>query len=71
MRHEVVGTYSDKVEQHNINLVVYGEPGNYSAMAMSVGYPCAIAARMILKGNLSYQKPSGNGQFFLKFFFPA
>uniref|UniRef100_A0A8C4NAK8 Saccharopine dehydrogenase (NAD(+), L-glutamate-forming) n=1 Tax=Eptatretus burgeri TaxID=7764 RepID=A0A8C4NAK8_EPTBU len=32
------------------SLVVYGDPKGYSAMARTVGLPCAIAAQMILDG---------------------
>ena len=54
MRHDVGIEYADQTsEQHNIDFVVYGDPGGYSAMAKTVGYPTAIAARMILEGNLN------------------
>ncbi|XP_039264395.2 alpha-aminoadipic semialdehyde synthase, mitochondrial-like isoform X1 [Styela clava] len=52
MRHEVVGKYSDRTKQHNVNLVMYGQPGHHTAMAAGVGYPCAILARMILQGKV-------------------
>nr|XP_018667627.1 alpha-aminoadipic semialdehyde synthase, mitochondrial [Ciona intestinalis] len=49
LRHEVIGQFNKgKTEHHNIDLVVYGEPAGYTAMAATVGYPCAIAARMVL-----------------------
>lgn len=52
MRHEIEGKFSDRTEQHNINLVIYGEPSGFTAMSKGVGFPCAIAARMILKGQI-------------------
>lgn len=52
MRHEVVGKYPDRTEQHNVNLVMYGQPGHHTAMAAGVGYPCAILARMMLQGKV-------------------
>ena len=32
-------------ENRGINLVCYGDPKGYSAMAKTVGLPCAIATR--------------------------
>jgi len=29
-------------------MVTYGKPGGFSAMAQTVGYPAAIAAKMVL-----------------------
>ena len=34
-------------EQKGINLVCYGDPQGYTAMAKTVGYPCAIATKMV------------------------
>ncbi|MED6279346.1 hypothetical protein CHARACLAT_033494 [Characodon lateralis] len=39
-----------ELETREISLVVYGEPTGFSAMAKTVGYPAAIAARMVLDG---------------------
>lgn len=39
-----------ELETKHISLVVYGDPGGFSAMAKTVGYPAAIAARMVLDG---------------------
>lgn len=39
-----------ELETKHLSLVVYGEPGGFSAMAKTVGYPAAIAARMLLDG---------------------
>lgn len=54
MRTEIEGQMPGQAghEQHEISLVVYGDPKGYSAMAKTVGYPCAIGARMILKSKL-------------------
>merc|ERR1719234_541978 len=35
-----------------INLVEYGDPQGYTAMAKTVGYPCAIATKMVLDGEI-------------------
>ncbi|KAJ0069781.1 hypothetical protein NL108_014334, partial [Boleophthalmus pectinirostris] len=37
-----------ELETKHISLVVYGDPSGFSAMAKTVGYPAAIAARMLL-----------------------
>ncbi|XP_057185055.1 alpha-aminoadipic semialdehyde synthase, mitochondrial isoform X1 [Triplophysa rosa] len=42
-----------ELETKHISFVVYGEPNGFSAMAKTVGYPAAIAARMVLSGELS------------------
>lgn len=39
-----------ELETKHVSLVVYGDPWGFSAMARTVGYPAAIAARMILDG---------------------
>lgn len=39
-----------ELETKHVSLVAYGEPGGFSAMAKAVGYPAAIAARMLLDG---------------------
>lgn len=43
-----------ELETKHISLVVYGDPAGFSAMAKSVGYPAAIAARMVLDGQWHY-----------------
>lgn len=42
-----------ELETKHISLVVYGDPDGFSAMAKTVGYPAAIAARMVLDGEIS------------------
>ncbi|KAK3526193.1 hypothetical protein QTP70_017749 [Hemibagrus guttatus] len=42
-----------ELEMKHISLVVYGDTNGFSAMAKSVGYPAAIAARMVLDGELN------------------
>uniref|UniRef100_A0A3P8UP07 Aminoadipate-semialdehyde synthase n=1 Tax=Cynoglossus semilaevis TaxID=244447 RepID=A0A3P8UP07_CYNSE len=42
-----------ELETKHISLVVYGDPGGFSAMAKTVGYPAAIAARMVLDGEIT------------------
>jgi alpha-aminoadipic semialdehyde synthase len=61
LRHEIVACWQDgQREFRGINLVVYGgtnggdnitSPSYFSAMAKTVGYPTAIAAKMVLDGN--------------------
>ncbi|MCJ8735980.1 hypothetical protein PDJAM_G00253660 [Pangasius djambal] len=42
-----------ELEMKHISLVVYGDANGFSAMAKTVGYPAAIAARMVLDGELN------------------
>uniref|UniRef100_H2UYE1 Aminoadipate-semialdehyde synthase n=1 Tax=Takifugu rubripes TaxID=31033 RepID=H2UYE1_TAKRU len=42
-----------ELETKHISLVVYGDPDGFSAMAKTVGYPAAIAARMLLDGEIT------------------
>ncbi|XP_077600335.1 alpha-aminoadipic semialdehyde synthase, mitochondrial-like [Stigmatopora nigra] len=42
-----------ELENKCVSLVVYGEDGRFSAMAKTVGYPAAIAARMLLDGEIN------------------
>ena len=53
MRHDIGVEWPDgEREMRNINLVVYGDEDHtngYSAMAKCVGYPAAIAAKMVLQ----------------------
>ncbi|XP_059703174.1 alpha-aminoadipic semialdehyde synthase, mitochondrial isoform X1 [Haemorhous mexicanus] len=44
---------SGHLEDKFIDLVVYGDNKGYSAMAKTVGYPTAIAAKMVLDGEIS------------------
>jgi alpha-aminoadipic semialdehyde synthase len=56
MRHEVLVRWPDnRKELKGINLVCYGDPNGYTAMAKTVGYPAAIATKMVLDGEI--QKP--------------
>ena len=51
MRHDVgVEWPNRKQETVHVNFVIYGNPTGYSAMAATVGYPTAIAAKMVLEG---------------------
>lgn len=43
-----------ELETRHISLVVYGDHNGFSAMAKTVGYPAAIAARMVLDGQWCY-----------------
>lgn len=42
-----------ELETKHISFVVYSDPNGFSAMAKTVGYPAAIATRMVLNGELS------------------
>ncbi|XP_067906993.1 alpha-aminoadipic semialdehyde synthase, mitochondrial [Heterodontus francisci] len=44
---------SGQLETKHDSLVVYGDVGGFSAMAKTVGYPCAICAEMVLDGEIS------------------
>ena len=53
MRHSVGISWPDQSqEDRHIDLVVYGDEKKYSAMAATVGFPTAIAAKMILEGSM-------------------
>lgn len=56
LRHEIVARWSDNTrEEKGINFVAYGQPaseGGHSAMAVTVGFPAAIAAKMVLDGEI-------------------
>ncbi|XP_028813260.1 alpha-aminoadipic semialdehyde synthase, mitochondrial isoform X2 [Denticeps clupeoides] len=54
MRNDVgIRHSSGELETKHISLVVYGDPNGFSAMAKTVGYPAAIAARMVLNGEIT------------------
>lgn len=53
MRHTVgIEWPGGSEETREINLVVYGDPNGYTAMAKCVGYPLGIAAKMLLEGEI-------------------
>lgn len=56
LRHEIVVRWSDNTrEEKGINFVAYGKAaseGGHSAMSTTVGFPAAIAAKMILDGEI-------------------
>lgn len=56
LRHEIGIRWNDgSREERGINFVHYGQPaseGGHSAMAITVGFPAAIAAKMILDGEI-------------------
>ncbi|XP_055612755.1 alpha-aminoadipic semialdehyde synthase, mitochondrial isoform X1 [Uranotaenia lowii] len=56
LRHDVGIRWSDgRREERGINFVAYGQPaanGGHSAMAVTVGFPAAIATKMILDGEI-------------------
>lgn len=56
LRHEFIVQWPDNTrEEKGVNFVVYGQPakqGGHSAMALTVGYPAAIATKMLLDGEI-------------------
>jgi saccharopine dehydrogenase-like NADP-dependent oxidoreductase len=53
MQHEFVAEYSDHREAITATMIDYGIPHGDTSMARTVGLPAAIAARMILHGEIS------------------
>lgn len=57
LRHDIGIRWPDsRLEERGINMVTYGDVKGHSAMARTVGYPTAIAVKMILDGKLVEQK---------------
>lgn len=56
LRHEIIVQWSDNTrEKKTIDFIVMGksaEEGGHTAMALTVGYPVAIATQMILNGQI-------------------
>jgi saccharopine dehydrogenase (NADP+, L-glutamate forming) len=52
MQHEFVVEYDDRTEKITSTLIDYGIPRGDSSMSRLVGLPAAIAARMILQGEI-------------------
>jgi saccharopine dehydrogenase-like NADP-dependent oxidoreductase len=53
MQHEFVAEYPDRREAITATMIDYGIPYGDSSMSRTVGLPAAIAARMILQGEIS------------------
>jgi len=53
MQHEFVAEYTDRTERTYSTLIDYGIPHGNSSMSRLVGLPAAIAARMILQGEIA------------------
>ena len=53
MQHEFVVEYPDRTEKITSTMVDYGIPNGDSSMSRLVGLPAAIAARMILQGEIN------------------
>ncbi len=53
MQHEFVAEYPDRKEAITATMIDYGIPYGATSMARTVGLPAAIAARMILQGEIS------------------
>ena len=52
MQHEFVAEYPDRTEKVTSTMVDYGVPNGDSSMSRLVGLPAAIAAKMILQGEI-------------------
>nr|XP_054750368.1 alpha-aminoadipic semialdehyde synthase, mitochondrial-like [Lytechinus pictus] len=53
MRNVIGVDWSDGSQTHEeVGLTVYGDPYGLSAMAITVGYPVAIATKMVLEGEI-------------------
>lgn len=53
MRHQVGISWPDKSSMtRNVGLCAYGDTNGVSAMAKTVGLPCAIATKMVLEGEI-------------------
>lgn len=53
LRHELGVTWSDgKKEKREVTMTVRGDPASHTAMARTVGLPTAIAAKMVLDGEI-------------------
>jgi len=53
MQHEFVAEYPDRTEKVTSTMIDYGIPNGDSSMSRLVGLPAAIAARMILQGEIA------------------
>ncbi len=53
MQHEFVAEYADRTEKITATMIDYGIPGGDSSMSRLVGLPAAVAARMILQGEIN------------------
>ena len=53
MQHEFVVEYPDRTEKIASTMVDYGIPNGDSSMSRLVGLPAAVAARMILQGEIN------------------
>jgi saccharopine dehydrogenase (NADP+, L-glutamate forming) len=52
MQHEFVAEYQDRTEKVTSTMIDYGIPNGDSSMSRLVGLPAAIAARMIIQGEI-------------------
>ncbi|XP_048480550.1 alpha-aminoadipic semialdehyde synthase, mitochondrial isoform X2 [Plutella xylostella] len=53
LRHEVGVTWGDgRKERRDVTMTVRGDPASHTAMARTVGLPTAIAAKMVLDGEI-------------------
>ena len=51
MYHDIGVQWPDRTrEERTVSLVCYGDQGQHSAMAKTVGLPTAIGTKMILEG---------------------
>jgi saccharopine dehydrogenase-like NADP-dependent oxidoreductase len=53
LRHEFLAEYADRRERITSTMIDFGIPNGYTSMARTVGLPAAVAAAMILRGEIS------------------
>jgi saccharopine dehydrogenase (NADP+, L-glutamate forming) len=53
MQHEFIAAYPNRKERTTSTMIDYGIPGGDSSMSRLVGLPAAIAARMVLQGEIN------------------
>jgi len=53
MQHEFIAEYTDRTEKITSTMIDYGIPDGDSSMSRLVGLPAAVAARMILQGEIN------------------
>jgi saccharopine dehydrogenase (NADP+, L-glutamate forming) len=52
MQHQFEYTFDAKIQKLNSSLLVFGDDPRYTSMAKTVGLPVAIAAKLILNGDI-------------------
>jgi len=53
MQHQFVYELNDEIKKIYSSMIVYGEDNVHTAMSITVGLPVAIAAKMLLTGEIA------------------